>query len=179
VNIARNRAIKTLALPSGKTHLIFADNDIVPSRQTDSFFQADADVVGAMFDLSDMASWSDPEMLHFGLVRFDRHVLAAIQPPWFQRVYTSDGAALVKCGCLYLLNTLPEYAALLNFECSTSGFVSPAGGLWHWVLPSWYLEPPRIVRRCSIAMMLRKVFVIARGMAIMTAIRLLNGGSIV
>ena len=112
VNIARNRAIKTLALPSGKTHLVFADNDIVPSRQTDPFFQADADVVGAMFDLPDMASWSDPEMFHFGLVRFQRHMLAAIQPPWFQRIYSPNGAGLVKCGCLYLRDKIKEIPIL-------------------------------------------------------------------
>jgi len=127
VNIARNRAIKTLALPSGKTHLIFADNDIVPSQRTDSFFQADADAVGAMFDLPDMASWSDPEMIHFGLVRFHRHVLAAIQPPWFQRVYTPDGAGLVKCGCLYLRDKIKE-----------KGFrIARAGWCGHEIKASW------------------------------------------
>jgi len=100
--------IKTPALPFGKTHPVFADNDITLSKQTDAFFRPDAEVVGAMFDLPDMATWSDPEVFHFGLVRFHRHVLAAIQPPWFQRVYTPDGAGLVKCGCQYLRDKVKE-----------------------------------------------------------------------
>ena len=96
---AFNRAIRDIALPSRFGQFIFCDRDMMPSLATDPFLDAQADVVGARFPLSNEDTWSEPTRIHTGLWRCHRRVLETVQPPWFLEEYSSDGCDIVQCVC--------------------------------------------------------------------------------
>lgn len=101
VECAYNAAIKELALPSDCDQFIFADRDIRPGKEAEPFLQAEGELVACQYQVRNDESWDDPQAMHCGLWRCTRRVLESIQPPWFQRVLSEDGAGEHRCICLY------------------------------------------------------------------------------
>lgn len=101
VECAYNAAVKKLALPSDCDHFVFADRDMRPGPDTEAFLKAEGDLVACKYDVSNKETWADPQTMHCGLWRCSRKVLEAIEPPWFQRVLSKDGANEKTCVCMY------------------------------------------------------------------------------
>ena len=104
---AYNQGVRK-ALDSGKSHLIFADHDVIPVGRTtahpatDTFLDAcEADIVCCPCRLDIPGEWADPNTFHCGLWRITRDALLKISPPWFQFTYNGDGTELRQCVCAY------------------------------------------------------------------------------
>jgi len=97
---ARNAAVEELVKPAPKdiTDFIFIDRDMRPGDATVPFLGPDADVVGCLYPVGNMAGWAEPDALHCGLLRFSRKVVDQLPLPWFAFEY-DDVGRVVKCEC--------------------------------------------------------------------------------
>lgn len=99
---AYNRAVIEKALPCGKPWVVFADNDIMPTRATDPFLDPniDADIVACEYPTGEPGTWGEPTRIHTGLWRCRaQEVFGAIPARWFERIYSPDGMDIVECEC--------------------------------------------------------------------------------
>jgi hypothetical protein len=98
-----NKLIAETLLPSSCEHFVFLDKGIEP-KDMEPFVQSTADVVGAHYPTVDDACWQEPNAFHHRAWRCHRKVLETVEPPWFMPRYSANGAKLVRCGCLVLLD---------------------------------------------------------------------------
>jgi hypothetical protein len=101
VELARNRAVRDIALPSEMETFVFADRDMRPDQRTDAVLHADGDLVGATFPVGNPQTWAWPEAIHGGLFRCSRRVLETVKPPWFAMNFSPDGTTVERCECQY------------------------------------------------------------------------------
>jgi len=97
------------ALASGKTHLLFADNDLIPvggtpqRPGTDELMGAlPADIACCMYEVSHPAAWIREGSFHTGIWRTTRQALLQIGPPWFLEGFSADGSEQTGCACMHL-----------------------------------------------------------------------------
>ena len=99
----RNLAIRDCAIGSGDwTDALFIDNDVTPTASTWQFLEGDGDVVACRCSMKGHPhAWDHPEDFHNALWRCKTKVLRAIEPPWFNFIYSDDGCSVLGCDCLY------------------------------------------------------------------------------
>jgi hypothetical protein len=123
---ARNRAIRDCVLPvaaeRGFEWLLSIDNDVTITHPgVEMFLRAQGDVVACRCPMPKPHAWEDPGAFHTPLWRCRVSMLRAIQPPWFDFVYSEDNCRLLTCDCQY-------FAA----KCRAAGFsVGHAGHSGH------------------------------------------------
>ena len=97
---ARNTAIK-VALNTDRhfEHFVFLDRDVRPTERTRRFLELDADVRCCQVQQRVQTAYSWPTSFHESIWATSRHVLEAIEPPWFMHRYTADGCNMLGCIC--------------------------------------------------------------------------------
>ena len=106
VEAARNLAVREICkkAPPQIKHFIFVDRDMRPEARTMGLFEPEADIVGCMYPVPDMAAWVRPDDLHLGLVRFSRKVADSLPLPWFLFDHSADGCLVEKCECRHFID---------------------------------------------------------------------------
>ena len=105
--LARNQAVRDLALPSACGQFIFFDEDVAPGPETDALLTAAGDMVGAMYMPMPPGCWSRSVEVHCGALRVSRGVFETVAPPWFMFRYAPDGRSHALCECGYFAAKAP------------------------------------------------------------------------
>lgn len=112
---------RVLDLPARIDTVIFADNDVRPSkRATAPMLEQPYDVTCSRCDIeTGPDAWTDLHAFHTGLFILRRRVLHDMAPPWFAWSTTEDGAAMTGCGCA-------SFAARVEYAGFTIGHAGTA-----------------------------------------------------
>ena len=116
---ARNTAVRE-AIKLGCEYAIFIDHDVtVTEPGVWRWLETEGDVVACECALPGNA-WVTDHAFHTPLWRCRLDVLRAIEPPWFEHIYTDDGCDMLGCECLYFRRK----AEALGFHVTHGGWCS-------------------------------------------------------
>lgn len=103
IAIWRNRAVKWF-LETDFEEVLFIDDDMVPIKETEPFFDNPAPIVGAHYlTPHGHDSHMGEGNVACGFLKISREVLEKIEPPWFDYPLKDDGTAPEVCECAYFV----------------------------------------------------------------------------
>ncbi len=117
---ARNTAMEyaTTMLPDFYEWILFSDNDILPSVDTDEMFRLDTDIKACRVARDGPHSWPRPNSFHDALWCIRIEDLRKIEPPWFSHGSSNEnGTQQIGCDC----STFSERALAVGLTIGHAG----------------------------------------------------------